>query len=491
MLKSLLRVKPVAPAGHVDAGEPIEGSLDGEATLKRTLTARHLILLGIGAVIGAGIFVLTGQAAANHAGPAVMLSFVIAGFACALAGLCYAEFAAMMPVSGSAYSYSYATLGEGMAWFIGWCLVLEYLFASASVAVGWSAYLISFITTTLHMPFPDALSAAPIAWTGQEFVSSGKLFNLPAVLIVAAVSGLLYVGVTQSAFVNAIIVAIKVTVICLFIGIGAAHIDPANWTPFIPENTGVDGEFGWSGVFRAATIVFFAYIGFDAVSTAAGETKNPQRNMPIGLLGSLAVCTVVYIIVCAVLTGMMPYHLLGTDKPVATALEPYPTLGWLKTFVEIGAIAGLSSVVLVMMMGQTRIAYTISRDGLLPKVFGKVHARFRTPYWATIVVGVIAAALAGLVPLNVLGELVSMGTLLAFATVCVGILVLRRTRPEIERPFRVPAVWLIAPLGALTCLFLFWQAFVVHWHLFVAWTVLGLLIYFLYGIRNSKLAKQS
>jgi len=324
MLKALLRVKPVEPAGHVDAGEPIEGSLDGEATLKRTLTAKHLILLGVGAVIGAGIFVLTGQAAANHAGPAVMLSFVIAGFACALAGLCYAEFAAMMPVSGSAYSYSYATLGEGMAWFIGWCLVLEYLFASASVAVGWSAYLISFITTTLHMPFPDALSAAPIAWTGSEFIASGKLFNLPAVLIVAAVSGLLYVGVTQSAFVNAIIVAIKVTVICLFIGIGAAHIDPANWQPFIPENTGVPGEFGWSGVFRAATIVFFAYIGFDAVSTAAGETKDPQRNMPIGLLGSLAVCTLVYIIVCAVLTGMMPYHLLGTDKPVATALMKMP-----------------------------------------------------------------------------------------------------------------------------------------------------------------------
>ncbi len=404
MLKALLRVKPVQPAGHVDAGEPIEGSLDGEATLKRTLTAKHLILLGVGAVIGAGIFVLTGQAAANHAGPAVMLSFVLAGFACALAGLCYAEFAAMMPVSGSAYSYSYATLGEGMAWFIGWCLVLEYLFASASVAVGWSAYLISFITTTLHMPFPDLLSAAPIAWTGSEFVSSGKLFNLPAVLIVAAVSGLLYVGVTQSAFVNAIIVAIKVTVICLFIGIGAAHIDPANWQPFIPENTGVPGEFGWSGIFRAATIVFFAYIGFDAVSTAAGETKDPQRNMPIGLLGSLAVCTIVYIIVCAVLTGMMPYHLLGTDKPVATALEPYPTLSWLKTLVEIGAIAGLSSVVLVMMMGQTRIAYTISRDGLLPKFFGKVHARFRTPYWATIVVGVIAAALAGLVPLERAGR---------------------------------------------------------------------------------------
>ncbi|MCW4455120.1 amino acid permease [Flavobacterium sp. MXW15] len=487
MLKSLLRVKPIEPAAHVDAGEPIEGSLEGEATLKRTLTARHLILLGIGAVIGAGIFVLTGQAAANHAGPAVMLSFVFAGLACALAGLCYAEFAAMMPVSGSAYSYSYATLGEGMAWFIGWCLVLEYLFASASVAVGWSAYLISFLTTTLSVPFPDALTAAPIAWTGSEFVASGKLFNLPAVLIVAAITGLLYVGVTQSTFVNAIIVAIKVTVICLFIGFGAMHIDPANWTPFIPENTGVSGEFGWSGVFRAATIVFFAYIGFDAVSTAAGETKDPQRNMPIGLLGSLAVCTLVYIVVCAVLTGMMPFNLLGTDKPVATALEPYADLAWLKTAVEIGAIAGLSSVVLVMMMGQTRIAYTISRDGLLPKVLGKVHARFRTPYVATVIVGVVAAALAGMVPLNVLGELVSMGTLLAFATVCIGVLVLRYTRPEMPRPFRVPAVWLICPLGALACLFLFLQAFAVHWHLFVGWTVLGALIYLFYGMRHSRL----
>ncbi|HEX7989873.1 MAG TPA: amino acid permease [Stenotrophomonas sp.] len=491
MLKALLRVKPVEPAAHVDAGEPIEGSLQGEATLKRTLTAKHLILLGIGAVIGAGIFVLTGQAAANHAGPAVMLSFVFAGIACALAGLCYAEFAAMMPVSGSAYSYSYATLGEGMAWFIGWCLVLEYLFASASVAVGWSAYLISFITTTLHVPFPDALTAAPLAWTGSEFTSSGKLFNLPAVLIVAAITGLLYVGVTQSTFVNAVIVAIKVIVICLFIGFGIQYIDPANWQPFIPENTGTFGEFGWSGVFRAATIVFFAYIGFDAVSTAAGETKDPQKNMPIGLLGSLAICTLVYIVVCAVLTGMLPYNLLGTDKPVATALEAYPSLSWLKTAVEIGAIAGLSSVVLVMMMGQSRIAYTISRDGLLPKMFGKVHSRFRTPYVSTVVVGVLAALLAGLVPLNVLGELVSMGTLLAFATVCIGVLVLRRTKPDIVRPFKVPAAWLICPLGALACLALFMQAFVVHWHLFVGWTLLGLCIYFGYGIRNSKLNKQA
>jgi len=491
MLKSLLRVKPVAPAPHVDAGEPIEGSLDGEPTLKRTLTAKHLILLGIGAVIGAGIFVMTGQAAAFHAGPAVTLSFIAAGLACALAGLCYAEFAAMMPVSGSAYSYSYATLGEGMAWFIGWCLVLEYLFASASVAVAWSAYLLSFSTPRLHLPFPDALASAPVAWEAGQFVSSGKLFNLPAVLIVAAVTGLLYVGITQSTFINAIIVAIKVAVICLFIGVGVAYIDPANWTPFVPENTGTFGEFGWSGVLRAGSIVFFAFIGFDAVSTAAGETKDPQRNMPIGLLGSLAICTIIYVIVCLVLTGLVPYTQLGTAKPVVTALEAHPQLSWLKTFVEVGAIAGLSSVVLVMMMGQTRIAYTISRDGLRPRLFGKVHARFKTPYVATIIVGVIAAALAGLMPLNVLGELVSMGTLLAFATVCVGVLVLRYTRPELKRPFRVPAAWLICPLGALACLTLFGMAFREHWHLFVGWTLLGTLIYFGYGIRHSKLNKKN
>ncbi|MCD7099478.1 amino acid permease [Stenotrophomonas sp. MMGLT7] len=488
MLKSLSRVKPVEPAAHVDAGEPVEGSLEGEASLKRTLTAKHLILLGIGAVIGAGIFVLTGQAAANHAGPAVMLSFVLAGFACALAGLCYAEFAAMLPVSGSAYSYSYATLGEGVAWFIGWCLVLEYLFASSSVAVGWSAYLISFITTTLHLPFPAALAQAPLAWRDGGFHPSGGIIDLPAVLIVVAVSALLYRGVTQSALANAIVVAIKITVICLFIAFGAMHIDVANWTPFIPENNGTVGEFGWSGVFRAASIVFFAYIGFDAVSTAAGEAKNPQRDMPIGILGSLALCTLVYIVVCAVLTGMTSYTLLGTAKPVATALESYPSLAWLKTAVEIGAIAGLSSVVLVMLMGQSRVSYSMARDGLIPPLLGKVHPKHRTPYVSTVIVGVLAAALAGLVPLNVLGELVSMGTLLAFATVCIGVLVLRFTRPELPRPFRVPAFLLICPLGALTCMFLFFQAFQEHWKVFVGWTVLGLLIYFGYGIRHSRLA---
>ncbi|MFT4247457.1 MAG: amino acid permease [Pseudomonas sp.] len=483
MLKALLRVKPVEPAGHAEGGH------DGEVTLKRTLTAKHLVMLGIGAVIGAGIFVMTGQAAANHAGPAVMLSFVFAGLACAFAGLCYAEFAAMMPVSGSAYSYSYATLGEGMAWFIGWCLVLEYLFAGSSVAVGWSAYLVSFITTTLGLPFPAELANAPLAWTGHAFVASGAIINLPAVLVVAAVSGLCYVGITQSAFINSIVVAIKIAVICLFVGFGVSYVSPDNWHPFIPENT-APGVFGWSGVFRAASIVFFAYIGFDAVSTSAGETKDPQKNMPIGILGSLVVCTVIYIIVSAVLTGLLPYTELGTAKPVATALEHYPQLTWLKSVVEIGAIAGLSSVVLVMLMAQPRIFYTMSRDGLLPKVFGRVHPKFNTPYVGTVLVGVIAASLAGLVPLNVLGELVSMGTLLAFATVCVGVLVLRYTRPELPRPFRVPFAWGVCLLGAGLCLTLFFLAFREHWKVFIGWTVIGLFIYFFYGIRNSRLAQK-
>ena len=497
MLKNLMATKPIEPAGHVDAGEPVEGSLQGEATLKRTLTGRQLILLGIGAVIGAGIFVLTGQAAANHAGPAIMLSFVLAGFACAFAGLCYAEFSAMLPVSGSAYSYSYATLGEFVAWFIGWCLVLEYLFASSTVAVGWSGYLISFLTTTLEIPFPAELASAPLAWENGGFVRTGNIMNLPAVIIVAAVSGLCYVGITQSAFVNGIIVAIKVTVIAAFLGFGVMYVDPANWTPFVPENTGTWGEFGNSGVLRAATIVFFAYIGFDAVSTAAGEAKNPQRDMPIGILGSLVICTIIYIAVCAVLTGMTHYSQLGTAKPVATAIEhvlaanPGANLAWLKTAVEIGAIAGLTSVILVMLMAQPRIFYTMSRDGLLPKLFGKVHPKYNTPYVGTIIVGVAACLLAALMPLSVLGELVSMGTLIAFATVCLGVLVLRFTRPDLARPFRVPFAILICPLGFLACMALFGMSFIEHWKLFLLWTAIGMVIYFAYGYRNSKLRKKA
>src|SRR5690606_26816611 len=335
MFKNLFSTKPIQPAGHVDAGEPVEGSLEGEVGLKRTLTGTQLILLGIGAVIGAGIFVLTGQAAAEYAGPAVMLSFVIAGIACAFAGLCYAELAAILPVSHSAYSHSCATLCDGGAWFIGWCLILEYLFAASTVAVGWSGYLNAFLGN-FNAQLPDALASAPYVYNAEtgRFLGTGALVNLPAVVIIAAISGVGYVGITQSAFVNSIIVAIKVTVIVMFIGFGLQFVDPGNWQPFIPENQG-GTRYGMDGVIRASAVVFFAYIGFDAVSTAAGEAKNPQRDMPIGILGSLTICTLLYILMSAVLTGMMPYDQLGTAEPVSTALNNYPTLGWLQTLVEI------------------------------------------------------------------------------------------------------------------------------------------------------------
>ncbi|MDG2518320.1 amino acid permease [Lysobacter soli] len=484
MFKNLFLTKPVEPAGHVDAGEPVEGSLQGEATLKRSLTATQLVMLGIGAVIGAGIFVLSGHAAAEHAGPAIVISFIIAGFACALAGLCYAEFAAMLPVSGSAYSYSYATLGEFVAWFIGWNLVLEYMFAASTVAVGWSGYLNSFLGS-FNMALPASLAAAPLNVVEGSIVYTGGLINLPAVFIVAALSGLCYVGITQSAIVNSVIVAIKVIVIVMFVAFAAQYVNPDNWVPFVPENQG-PGRYGIDGIIRGASVVFFAYIGFDAVSTAAGEAKNPQRDMPIGILGSLVICTIIYIIVALVLTGLLPYPQLSTPKPVATALEAYPSLLWLKHVVELGAIAGLSSVILVMLMGQPRIFYSMAKDGLLPKVFAKVHPKFQTPYMGTIYVGVFACLLAGFLPIGLLGELVSMGTLLAFATVSIGVLVLRKSRPDLPRPFRVPAAAIICPLGAAACLYLFWKPFSEHWPLMTGWTVIGLLIYFFYGYRNSK-----
>ncbi|MEO6075676.1 MAG: amino acid permease [Dokdonella sp.] len=488
MFKNLFIVQPVHATPKVDAGEVVVGAMPGdEVTLKRALTAKHLIMLGIGAVIGAGIFVLTGQAAAVHAGPAVVLSFVIAGIACAFAGLCYAEFASMLPVSGSAYSYAYATLGELTAWFIGWMLVLEYLFAASTVAVGWSGYLQSLLIS-MNMGLPDYLASAPLTLVDGSFQTTGALINLPAVLIIGAIGMLCYVGISQSAFVNSIAVAIKVTVIVLFVAFSLKYVNAQNWVPFIPPAQG-DGHFGWDGVFRGASVVFFAYIGFDAVSTAAQECVNPQKDMPIGILGSLVICTILYIIVAGVLTGMMPYLQLNTSHPVATALEAYPSLAWLKVIVEIGAIAGLSSVILVMMMGQPRIFYTMSRDGLLPPMFGKVHPKFQTPYVGTIIVAIVAAILAGLFPIGVLGDLVSMGTLLAFATVCVGVLVLRRTRPDLVRPFRVPMVWLICPLGALACFGLFARTFVDNWLWMSAWIAIGLIIYFSYGYSRSKLRK--
>ena len=488
---SVFRTKPIAPSPHVDAGEPVEGSLEGEASLKRVLTARQLVFLGIGAIIGAGIFVLTGQAAANYAGPAVTLSFVLAGIACALAGLCYAEFASLLPVSGSAYSYSYATLGEIVAWFIGWNLILEYLFAVATVAVGWSGYLNGLLSSignylNVSLAIPEALSSAPLTYVDGALKQTGAIINLPAIVIVFAIAALCYRGITQSAFVNNIIVTIKVVVILLFLGFALQYVDPANWDPFIPP-TDEEGRYGWQGVARAASIVFFAYIGFDAISTAAQETKDPQRSMPIGILGSLVVCTILYIAVCAVLTGMLPYGQLGTPKPVATALEAYPDLLWLKTFVEIGAVAGLSSVILVMTMAQARIFYAMSHDGLIGKMFGRVHPVYRTPHVGTVFVGLVAAVLAGLLEIGVLGDLVSMGTLLAFTTVCIGVLVLRFTKPDLPRAFRVPAAIIICPLGALACFSLFLLAFADNWQWMTVWIIAGLTVYFVYSRRRSAL----
>jgi basic amino acid/polyamine antiporter, APA family len=492
---NVFRTKPIAPSPHVDAGEPVEGSLDGEATLKRVLTSRQLVLLGIGAIVGAGIFVLTGQAAANHAGPAVTLSFVLAGIACALAGLCYAEFAAMLPVSGSAYSYSYATLGELVAWFIGWNLILEYLFAVATVAVGWSGYLNGLLGSIgnwigVSIAIPEALASAPLTYADGRLTSTGAIVNLPAMAIVVAIAALCYRGITQSAVANNIVVTIKLVVIMLFLGFCLQHVDPANWDPFIPAHD-EQGRYGWQGVARAASIVFFAYIGFDAISTAAQETKDPQRSMPIGILGSLVVCTLLYIAVCAVLTGMLPYSQLGTAKPVATALEAYPDLLWLKTFVEIGAVAGLSSVILVMTMAQARIFYAMSHDGLIGKMFGRVHPVYRTPHVGTAFVGAVAMVLAGLLPIGVLGDLVSMGTLLAFATVCIGVLVLRYTKPDLPRAFRVPAAKIICPLGALACLGLFFLAFMDNWQWMTAWIIIGITVYFTYSARRSILNRAS
>ena len=496
MLKNLFATHPIQASPHVDAGELPHDSLQGEASLKRVLTARHLVMLGIGAVIGAGIFVITGQAAAEHAGPALIISFIVAGIACAFAGLCYAEFAAMIPVSGSAYAYSYATLGEIVAWFIGWNLVLEYLFAVATVAAGWSGYFNECLSilghwTGISMALPDYLSSAPLKFTDtHQIVTTGALINLPAVLIVSGLTWLCYVGITQSTFVNSLIVTIKVLVIALFLIFAFRYIDPANWHPFIPKEE-APGRFGTSGIFRAAVLVFFSYVGFDAVSTAAGEAKNPQRDMPIGILGSLAICTVLYIAMALTLTGIAPYRMLGTPEPVATALSIHPELNWLKAIVSFGALAGLSSVILVMLLGTSRIFFSMAKDGLIPKGMSRVHVKHRTPHVATIIAGVAALVIAGLFPVSILGELVSMGTLLAFTTVCIGVLILRYTRPDLPRSFRVPGIWVVSVLGSVICLYLFWQSFRANWPLMLGWTTIGMLIYFLYGYSHSKLRKQN
>jgi APA family basic amino acid/polyamine antiporter len=459
--------------------------------LHRTLDARALVLLGIGAIIGTGIFVLTGTAAANHAGPALIVSFLIAGFGCALAGLCYAEFAAMIPACGSACSDSDATLGEFIAWFIGWNLILEYLFAAATVAVGWSGYVVSLLHQ-IGIELPPALTNAPFTkGTGHfEIIRTGALINLPAVLVVAAITTLCYVGIRQSARFNSFIVVVKVAVILLFIAFGVWYVNGANWDPFIPPNAGKFGQFGWSGIFQAAGIIFFAYIGFDAVSTAAQEASNPQRDMPKGILLSLLICTILYIAVSAVLTGMVPYPELNSPAPVAVALDRYPALGWLAGLIKLGAIAGMTSVMLVMLLGQPRIFYAMSLDGLLPPVFRKVHPKYKTPYVGTLITGIIAATVAGLFPVTILGELVSIGTLLAFTIVCIGVLVLRLRQPELPRPFRVPAPWFTCIAGALICAAMMISLPRDTWVRLVIWTAIGLAIYAFYGYRHSALRER-
>ena len=457
--------------------------------LRRCLTATQLTLLGIGGIIGTGIFVLTGTAAANHAGPALPLSFIFAGLGCTFAGLCYAEFAAMIPVSGSAYSYSYATLGEGIAWFIGWNLVLEYLLAVATVSVGWSGYAVSLLEQ-LGVHIPSAISSAPFSSPmgreSFEVVRTGAIINLPALLIVAAIGTICYVGIRQSAAFNSVIVAIKVTVVLLFILFGVFYITPANWHPFIPPNTGQFGVFGWSGILSAAGVIFFAYIGFDAVSTAAQETVNPQRDMPIGMLASLIICTVLYVIVSSVLTGMVSYTELNVAAPVALALDKHPALHWLGIPVKLGAVCGITSVMLVMTIAQARIFFAMARDGLLPPIFGRVHPRFKTPSVGTAVTAISAAVIGALFNVELLGKMVSIGTLSAFVTVCIGVLVLRRTRPDLPRPFKAPWPWFTCIAGALVCLAMIVGLGPATWMRLLVWTIIGALIYVFYGYSHSK-----
>ena len=477
--------------------------------LKRALGPVHLTMLGIGAIIGAGIFVYTGQVAGAYAGPAVLVSFVIAALGCFFAGLCYAEFASMIPVSGSAYTYAYATMGRFMAWFIGWNLVLEYLMSSSAVAVGWAGYF-NELMQLLHINFPPSLTSAPLCVVGDpppcptawapagsgiagfihQFGATGAIMNLPAVLLILVLTAVLVVGVRESANTNALMVGVKLVVVLLVIFFGLSHIDWNNFVPFVPMNTGAFGHYGWSGVAMGSAIIFFAYIGFDSVSVAAQECRNPQRDLPFGIMTSLFICTALYMAISVVLLGMAYYKtMIDVPNPVSFAVGKIATLHWLVPIIDIGASVGLASTIFVGLYGQSRIFYSMSRDGFLPRMFASVHTRFKTPHRGTIATGIAAAAFAAIFPLNLLGQLVSIGTLLAFVVVCAGIMVLRVQAPKATRPFRTPLVWLTAPLGILFCAGMAASLPNDTWLRLVIWTVLGMIIYVAYGVHHAAPSK--
>ena len=468
-----------------------EEAEDKKGGLERTLTAKNLISMGIGAIIGAGVFVLVGQAAAVYAGPAVVFSFLLAAIICVFAAFCYAEFASLIPVAGGAYSYSYATLGEIVAWTIGWGLTFEYLFSSATVAVGWSGYLSSILNDFgLHLPMK--IASSPLVYEiGTGWVKTGAIVNLPAMAIMGGIGIMIAVGINAAAKFNNLMVIVKLTVILLFIGCGIAFIKPSNWVPFIPPNTGTFGEFGFSGILRGAGVVFFAFIGFDALSTLAQEAKNPQKDMPTGMIGSLGIAASLYILMALVLTGVVSYTALTGPAPFSVALNAFvPNFVWLRYVAKIGILMGLSSVILVMLLGQTRVFYSMSRDGLLPKAFGKVHKKFHTPFFNTMVMTLFGMAICGFFPVGFLGQLTSIGTLMAFAIVCFGVLILRYRQPSLHRPFKVPFFPWIPLAGTLACLLQMAVLPAVVWIQLICWTFLGYVIYFGYSIRHSHIRKK-